>query len=428
MKIVGVAACTVGIAHTYMAQKAIQDECAARGIECKVEAQGGLGIENELTQEDVDSADLVLESVDVGVENEDRFEQKMAEGKFLKVGTSDVIADPVKIIDQAVEIIKATGGAVDAPKAEAKAEKKAVSAAPQAPTPASKQSIFADPGKTLLNAFNTGVSYFIPIVVIGGVFLAFSLASGTAGANGMEVTNPLMVSLNTIGMAGISMMIPVLAAYIAYSMAGKPALAPGFVLGYFTRWTEQVGHYNFKNARELADMAKRYGVGLKEHNADYLDDATLLEHIPAHVTASNVAPQYGTEETRAYLKLCATEQILVDNGLCDDPSDLYHTLLVKAIKTERWRKWMTGDDVNLQVDDILADDELSLKILDVSGHYAFNDPEVKEQVEKLYRNLAAQDIDGKRVVIEHIKRPIKQYVVGLNLKGVTSRIEKALED
>lgn len=59
MKIVGVAACTVGIAHTYMAQKAIQDECAARGIECKVEAQGGLGIENELTQEDVDSADLV---------------------------------------------------------------------------------------------------------------------------------------------------------------------------------------------------------------------------------------------------------------------------------------------------------------------------------------------------------------------------------
>lgn len=52
MKIVGVAACTVGIAHTYMAQKAIQDECAARGIECKVEAQGGLGIENEPVQED----------------------------------------------------------------------------------------------------------------------------------------------------------------------------------------------------------------------------------------------------------------------------------------------------------------------------------------------------------------------------------------
>lgn len=247
MKIVGVAACTVGIAHTYMAQKAVQDECAKRGIECKVEAQGGLGIENELTQEDVDSADLVIETVDVGVENEDRFEQKIAEGKFLKVGTSDAISDPAKLIDQAIELIKQTGGAVDeVPVAAATAAEPApdapkASAAPQAPAPASAKSIFAEPGKTLLNAFNTGVSYFIPIVVIGGVFLAFSLATGTAGASGMEVTNPLMQSLNTIGMAGISMMIPVLAAYIAYSMAGKPALAPGFVLGYLVNNPVTVG-------------------------------------------------------------------------------------------------------------------------------------------------------------------------------------------
>ncbi len=92
--------------------------------------------------------------------------------------------------------------------------------------------MFKTIGKDLLKAFNTGVSYFIPIVVIGGVFLAFSLATGTAGDTGMEVTNPFFQSLNTIGMAGISMMIPVLAAYIAYSLGGKPALAPGFVLGY----------------------------------------------------------------------------------------------------------------------------------------------------------------------------------------------------
>ena len=206
---------------------------------------------------------------------------------------------------------------------------------------------------------------------------------------------------------------------------------PTFIVGQtgtLTRLTEQVGHYSFKNARDLADMAKRYGVGLKEHNADYLGDATLLEHIPAHVTASNVAPQYGNQETLAYLKLCQTEQILVDNGLCQDPSDLYRTLLVKAIKTERWRKWMTGDDVNLKVDDILADEKLSKTILDISGHYAFNDPDVKEQTEKLYKNLAAQDIDGHRFVIEYIKRPIKQYIDGLNLHGVTARIERALSE
>ena len=234
VKIVGVSACTVGIAHTYMAKKAIEDECAKRGWECKVEAQGGMGIEDELTQEDVDSADLVIETIDVGIEGEDRFEAKAAEGRLYKVGTADAISDAAKVIDDAL----ATAG-IDASATAAKAEATpaedampVATAAPGGPKPAEKKSIFAEPGKTLLNAFNTGVSYFIPIVVIGGVFLAFSLASGTAGASGMEVTNPFMVSLNTIGMAGISMMIPVLAAYIAYSMAGKPALAPGFVLGY----------------------------------------------------------------------------------------------------------------------------------------------------------------------------------------------------
>lgn len=92
--------------------------------------------------------------------------------------------------------------------------------------------MFKTIGKDLLKAFNTGVSYFIPIVVIGGVFLAFSLATGTAGASGMQVTDPFMNNLLTIGMAGICTMIPVLSAYIAYSLGGKPALAPGFVLGY----------------------------------------------------------------------------------------------------------------------------------------------------------------------------------------------------
>lgn len=212
MKIVAVCACTVGIAHTYMAKKAIEEECKKRGFEYKVEAQGGLGIENELTQEDVDSADIVINAIDVGIEGGERFEEKVSQDRFLKVGTADAISDVARIIDQAVEMAK-------------KADEAAASGA-------ANKGLFADFGKTLLNAFNTGVSYFIPVVVIGGVFLAFSLATGTAGESGMTVTNPFMVNLNTIGMAGIAMMIPVLAGYIAYSISGKPALAPGFVLGY----------------------------------------------------------------------------------------------------------------------------------------------------------------------------------------------------
>jgi fructose PTS system EIIBC or EIIC component len=107
-----------------------------------------------------------------------------------------------------------------------------------------KKGFFSNFGKDLLKAFNTGVSYFIPVVVIGGVFLAFSLASGTAGKSGMVVTNPFMKNLNLIGMAGINMMIPVLAAYIAYSLAGKPGLAPGFVLGYLVNNPVAVGKTN----------------------------------------------------------------------------------------------------------------------------------------------------------------------------------------
>lgn len=98
MKIVGVSACTVGIAHTYMAKKAVEEECAKRGFECKIEAQGGMGIEDELSQEDVDSADLVIETIDVGIEGEDRFEAKVAEGRLLKVGTADAISNAADVL------------------------------------------------------------------------------------------------------------------------------------------------------------------------------------------------------------------------------------------------------------------------------------------------------------------------------------------
>lgn len=86
--------------------------------------------------------------------------------------------------------------------------------------------------KDLVKAFNTGVSYFMPAVVVGGVFLALALATGTAGANGMEVTNPFFANLSVIGSAGFAMMIPILAGYIAYSISGKPALVPGMIAGY----------------------------------------------------------------------------------------------------------------------------------------------------------------------------------------------------
>lgn len=206
---------------------------------------------------------------------------------------------------------------------------------------------------------------------------------------------------------------------------------PTFIVGQtgtLVRKTEQAGRFNFENAYELSEMAKKYGVGLKEHNGDYLDDVSLLEHIPSNITATNVAPQYGTEETRAYIKLSEVEDKLYEYGLIKEKSKIKETLLVNAIKSGRWKKWMMGNQRDLSVEDILnsKDDKLKEDILDIAGHYTFNYEEVKTEIDKLYQNLKINNIDGNRFVIDHIKRPIRDYVECYKLKGVTTRIKEIL--
>lgn len=104
MKILAVAACTVGIAHTYMAQEAIEQECKKRGIDVKVETQGGLGIENEIEEDEIEDADFVLMAVSVGIEGEERFEEKEEEGKVLTVDPSEVIKNPEEVIDRLLSL------------------------------------------------------------------------------------------------------------------------------------------------------------------------------------------------------------------------------------------------------------------------------------------------------------------------------------
>lgn len=212
---------------------------------------------------------------------------------------------------------------------------------------------------------------------------------------------------------------------------GKKKLPmPTFIVGQtgtLVRKTNQAGNFNFNNAHELAQMAKKYNVGLKEHNGDYLDDVSLLEHIPSGIVATNVAPQYGTEETRAYIKLCKLEEKLYEKELIDNKSNLLETLLNKSIESERWRKWMVGDQKELTVEDAKSSQKLSEEILDIAGHYIFNDKEVKEEKEKLFQNLETNGIDAEKFVINYIKRPIRNYVEAYNLKNVTSRIQEVIK-
>ena len=101
MKLVAVSACTAGIAHTYMTQEAIEQECKKRGIDCKVETQGGRGSNNELEQDEVDAADVVILAIAIGIEGDERFDEKRDAGKVIEVDPTQAIKDIKKLIDRA---------------------------------------------------------------------------------------------------------------------------------------------------------------------------------------------------------------------------------------------------------------------------------------------------------------------------------------
>lgn len=99
MKIVGVTACPTGIAHTYMAQENLLNQCKERGFECKIETQGSLGIENELSESDIRDADLVILGISIAIEGEDRFDDKIV----YSTSVSPVVSKPQEVMDKALE-------------------------------------------------------------------------------------------------------------------------------------------------------------------------------------------------------------------------------------------------------------------------------------------------------------------------------------
>ncbi|MFT9231583.1 MAG: fructose PTS transporter subunit IIB [Bifidobacterium sp.] len=101
MKIAAVSACTIGIAHTYLALQKLEDAAKASGDSIKVETQGTIGIENALTQHDIEDADVVLLAVDIKIANESRFAGK----KVVKVSTDTAIKSPRKLLSKLHEIV-----------------------------------------------------------------------------------------------------------------------------------------------------------------------------------------------------------------------------------------------------------------------------------------------------------------------------------
>lgn len=192
--------------------------------------------------------------------------------------------------------------------------------------------------------------------------------------------------------------------------------------GTLTRLTENVGKYSADQAMALSKSARVHGVGLKEHNGDYLSDFLLGIHPAIGVTATNVAPEYGVAESRALLLLHEMEAYLYKKGLVKALSNFKEIFTKASISSERWRKWMTGDKGSYTVEQVFADAELAPLVVEICGHYTFNDPLVKAEAAKMYENLEWAGLNPHRIVVNAVMDSIERYVDAFNLEGTTSKI------
>jgi fructose PTS system EIIBC or EIIC component len=200
MKIVGVTKCPTGIAHTYMAAQKLEEAGKALGHEVKIETQGSQGTENKLTAAEIAAADYVVIAADVAIDEKERFGGK----KVASMAIQPVIKDAEAVLKNLPNTAKVQGG--DAV--------------------VSSDGDKVSPVKALMN----GASHMIPFVVVGGLFIALSIAiGGSATSDGMVVSEGFWSTMNAIGSQAFALMYPILAGYIAYSIAGRAALAPAMI-------------------------------------------------------------------------------------------------------------------------------------------------------------------------------------------------------
>lgn len=211
MKIVGVTKCPVGIAHTYLAAAKLEKAGKELNYGIKVETQGAQGTENQLTADDIREADYVVIAADVAIEGKERFAGK----KVLELPIKDVIKDAPGVLKSLEERAGEYGAA-------APEEQKGTEKAGERPE--------ENGGKKAMKQLMNGVSYMIPFVVVGGLFIALSIScGGVPTPKGMVVTSDFWKRVNAIGSIGFSLMIPILAGFIAYAISGRAALAPAMI-------------------------------------------------------------------------------------------------------------------------------------------------------------------------------------------------------
>ena len=212
--LVAVTACTTGIAHTYMAQEALQKVAAEMGVGIKVETNGASGVGNKLTAEDIKKAKAVIIAADKAVEM-DRFD-----GKPL---ISRPVADGIRKTEELINLALSGNAEVY----------KAANSGAAVASSNEKLSL----GGAFYKHLMSGVSQMLPFVIGGGIMIAIAfLLDQILGVPKDQLSNlgsyhEIAAQFKAIGGAAFGFMLPVLAGYIAYSIAEKPGLVSGFVAG-----------------------------------------------------------------------------------------------------------------------------------------------------------------------------------------------------
>lgn len=208
-RVLAVTACPTGIAHTYMAAEALEKAGKAMDIPLKAETNGSGGAKNVLTAEEIAAADGIIVAADKNVETA-RFDGK----RVLFVPVSEGIHHPEELIGKIVEKqvpIYHYSGAVKTTET------------------AKNESI----GRQLYKHLMNGVSHMLPFVIGGGILiaLAFLLDDYSINPANFGMNTPVAAFFKTVGGVAFNFMLPILAGYIAMSIADRPGLAVGFVGG-----------------------------------------------------------------------------------------------------------------------------------------------------------------------------------------------------
>ena len=216
-RILAVTACPTGIAHTYMAAEGLEKAAKAKGCFIKVETRGSGGAKNVLTAEEIKNADCIIVAADTKVPM-DRFNGK----KLIEVQVSDGISKADKLVEQAMS------GKVPVYQTSENAE-------------VSEKKAGGSKGHQIYMQLMNGVSHMLPFVVGGGILIALAflidglcvdMTSLTAEARqSFGSITPVAATLKSIGNLAFGFMLPVLAGFIAMSIADRPGLAVGFVGG-----------------------------------------------------------------------------------------------------------------------------------------------------------------------------------------------------